>query len=228
MTIRGMLFDIDDTLFDYTSSEHSAVVGHLTAEGLLGRFPSPEAAVARWRDIMEEEYARFLAGEVTFKEQQRLRTARFLGELGIEAEDPDAWFAGYAARRNEKWSAFPDAAPALEALAGRYRLGLISNSSIEHQRGKLSAIGLSGFFEESVILCSHEYGCAKPDPRIFVAGCELLGMEPGEVAYVGDKYDVDALGAKAAGLRAYWLDRKAGGTHVEEGITVITSLAELV
>lgn len=48
---------------------------------------------------------------------------------------------------------------------------------------------------------------AKPDPAIFLAGCDALGLPPAECAYVGDLPDVDALGAHAAGLRAVWLDR---------------------
>ncbi len=78
-------------------------------------------------------------------------------------------------------------------------------------------------------MCSDRHGAAKPAPSIFLAGCTSLGLPPHEVAYVGDKYDLDAVGAHRAGLHAYWLDRAdtGAGTAVGRGIRVIRSLDEL-
>ncbi|MFE3452952.1 HAD family hydrolase [Nonomuraea sp. NPDC059194] len=225
--IRGVLFDIDDTLFDYTSAERAGLLGTLEAEGLLEAFPSPEEAVALWREIMEEEYTRFLVGELTFEEQRLVRVSRFLGRA-VPEEEASAWYAGYAALMNAAWAAFPDAAPVLEALAPRYRLGVVSNSTLSHQLDKLTALGLLGHFGAAAIVCSSEYGKAKPYPGIFLEGCARLGLSPEQVAYVGDKYDVDALGAREAGLRPFWLDRAGGGTRPEAGVTVIGSLEELM
>ncbi|WP_066940164.1 HAD family hydrolase [Microtetraspora fusca] len=235
MTVRGVLFDIDDTLFDYSTSERVGLLKHLAAEELLELFPSPADAVALWRQIMEEEYTRFLAGELTFAGQQLARARRLLAHVGrLPAGDPSddalsVWFARYTTFRKSAWAAFPDAAPALSSLAARYQLGVVSNSTLAHQREKLHAIGLLDHFGDAV-LCSEEHGAPKPDPGIFLAGCALLGLPPHQVAYVGDKYDVDACGARDAGLRAYWLDRTGAGADVPgaDGITVITSLDELV
>ncbi|MER7583880.1 HAD family hydrolase [Kitasatospora sp. NPDC097691] len=233
MPIRGVLFDVDDTLFDYSGSEEAGILAHLRELGLLGRFPEPAAAVALWRGVTQEQYARFLAGELTFAGQQRERIRQFLARLGEEGAErlPDeraaAWFAGYAAHRDAAWAAFPDAAPALAALAPTHRLGIVSNSSLAHQRGKLRAVGLLGHFGDEVLVCSDEHGEAKPAPGIFRAGCERLGLEPHEVAHVGDRYDLDALGARDAGLHAFWLDRTAAGAPVAPGIRVLHSLAAL-
>ncbi|ETK33596.1 HAD family hydrolase [Microbispora sp. ATCC PTA-5024] len=232
MTIRGVLFDVDDTIFDYSSSEETGLIGHLTAEGLLDAFPSPAEAVAVWRQIMEEEYARCLAGELTFAEQQRVRTRRFLthaGRLpdgGMSDAEAAVWFERYGGHREAAWAAFPDAGPVLRKLAPAFKLGVVSNSSLSHQRRKLRMVGLLDHFGEAV-LCSLEHGTSKPDPAIFLAGCALLGLPPHQVAYVGDRYDIDALGARAAGLRPYWLDRAATGTAVVDGVTVVHSLDDL-
>ncbi|MCC5576505.1 HAD family hydrolase [Microtetraspora sp. AC03309] len=237
MTVRGVLFDIDDTLFDYSTSERVGLLKHLAAEELLGLFPSPADAVAIWREIMEEEYARFLAGELTFAGQQLARARRLLahvGQLPADGMDDDAvsvWFARYTEFRKSAWAAFPDAGPALASLATRYRLGVVSNSSLAHQRDKLRAIGLLDHFGDA-ILCSDDHGAPKPDPGIFLAGCALLGLPPHQVAYIGDKYDIDACGARDAGLRAYWIDRAVTGAvpggEITDGVTVIGSLDELV
>ncbi|MEU0542883.1 HAD family hydrolase [Nocardia sp. NPDC005978] len=226
MGIRGILFDVDDTLIDYSATARVGILRHLRAEGLVERFDSEDAAVALWRELEEQEYPRFLAGELTFHGQQLLRTTRFLERIGVRAEDPAAWFAGYAARRDTNWVAFAEVAEALTGLRARTALGVVSNSARDHQMGKLRAVGLHEHFGDA-ILCSAEFGSAKPESAIFLAGCAMLGLPPGEVAYVGDRYDTDGIGARDAGLRAYWLDRTGTGNS-GDGITVIRSLTELV
>jgi putative hydrolase of the HAD superfamily len=233
MAIRGVLFDVDDTLFDYTTSERVGVLKHLAAEGLLELFPSPADAVSLWRQIMEEEYARFLIGELTLAGQQLSRTRRFLAHVGrlpaggVSDDEAADWFAKYTAFRTNTWAAFPDADPTLRKLAPSFRLGVVSNSSLTYQRDKLEIIGLLGHFGDAIV-CSHEHGAPKPDAGIFLAGCALLGLPAREVAYVGDKYEIDAVGAHEAGLRAYWLDRADTGMPPSDGITVIRSLDELM
>jgi putative hydrolase of the HAD superfamily len=48
-------------------------------------------------------------------------------------------------------------------------------------------------------------GVEKPDPAIFVSALEALGVEPAAALYVGDLYEVDVLGARAAGMDAVLL-----------------------
>ncbi|MFF9899129.1 HAD family hydrolase [Streptomyces longispororuber] len=233
MPIQGVLFDVDDTLFDYSTSERAGVLGHLRAQRLLDQFPDPATALAIWRTIMETQYARFLNGELTFIEQRRERTRQFLSHIGqdtsaLSDQEASAWFAEYEAHRNAAWAAFPDAEPVLRKLAPDYRLGIVSNSSADHQRGKLHAIGLLSYFDNTFI-CSDQHGAAKPAASIFLAGCTSIGLPPDEVAYVGDKYTLDAAGAHDAGLHAYWLDRAntSPSNATNDGIRVIHSLDEL-
>lgn len=233
MPIRGVLFDVDDTLFDYSASEEAGVLTQLRAQGLLDRFPDPAAAITLWRAVMQTQYARFLNGELTFSEQRLERARDFLRHLGQDApalsdHESAAWFASLAAHREAAWAAFPDAEPALCKLAPDYRLGIVSNSSVDHQRRKLDSIGLLTYFGDRLI-CSDQHGEPKPVSSIFLAGCASLGLRPHEVAYVGDNYTLDAEGAHNAGLRAYWLDRAttAPGCLTRPAIRVIHSLDEL-
>lgn len=233
MPIKGVLFDVDDTLFDYSTSEEIGVLAHLREQRLLDQFPDPATALAFWRKIMETQYARFLDGELTFTEQRLERTRAFLSHVrqdtsGMSDDDASVWFARYEAHRNAAWASFPDAEPVLRKLAPDYRLGIVSNSSVDHQRDKLRAIGLLAYFDNALV-CSEQHGAAKPAPSIFLAGCTALGLQPHEVAYVGDKYALDAEGAQDAGLHAYWLDRAntSPGQSIRNGIRVIHSLDEL-
>jgi putative hydrolase of the HAD superfamily len=216
MPIRAVLFDIDDTLFDYTGSDSRAALQHIEAERLLSRFPSPEAALVRWREVMEEQFARFLTGEFGFLEHRRERARTFLGTALTDAE-ADVWFGRYVTLYERAWTLFPDVLPALDALApppglrpggAPRRLGALSNSSVANQERKLRRLGIRDRLE--VLLCADELGHAKPAPEAFHAGCEALGLPPGEVAYVGDRHDIDARAADEAGLHGVWLDRTDG------------------
>lgn len=114
--------------------------------------------------------------------------------------------------------------PALDALTAGYRHGVLSNSSSAVQHRKLRRLGLRDRFE--CLLCSEELGHAKPAPEAFLAACDALGLPPHEVAYVGDKPDVDARGAEAAGLFGVWLDRAGDGVAAPD-LRRITALGQL-
>ena len=82
------------------------------------------------------------------------------------------------------------------------------------RQAKLRRTGLDRHFE--VVMTSSTLGAAKPCPEAFLLACELLSADPAPVAHVGDRLDVDAQAATAAGLRGTWLDRdgRGGGDHI--------------
>ncbi|THA24332.1 HAD family hydrolase [Streptomyces sp. RKND-216] len=222
MPIRAVLWDVNDTLFDYTGSDDAAALAHIEAEGLLSRHASPEAALARWRAVMEEQYARFTSGEIAFLDHRRERARQFLGAR-LSDEDADAWFGRYVTRYEAAWTLFPDTVAALDALARSHRHGVLSNSSVRNQDRKLTRLGIRDRFE--VLLCSDRLGVAKPDAAAFLAGCAALDLPPHEVAYVGDRLDLDAEAAVAAGLTGVWPDRNGGSAAAfSPRISVLTDL----
>ncbi|MBT2387446.1 HAD family hydrolase [Streptomyces sp. ISL-11] len=225
MPIRAILWDVDDTLFDYTGSDRAGVLRHLEAEGLLSRYESAERALGLWRSVMEAQYARFTAGELGFREHRRERARAFLG-LPLGDSEADAWFGRYVRHYEACWTLFPDARPALDALAPHLRQAVLSNASTAHQKRKLRTLGIHRRFER--VVGADRLGCAKPAAEAFLTVCARLRLPPGEVAYVGDQLDGDAVGARDAGLCGVWLDR-AGGEDVPlpDGVRRIGGLAEL-
>ncbi|MEU7637184.1 HAD family hydrolase [Streptomyces sp. NPDC059152] len=224
MPLHAVLWDIDDTLFDYTGADRTGVLRHLRTEGLLAAYGGETAALSRWQHAMETEFARFLAGELGFLEQRRARARTFLGTPLTDAE-ADAWFGRYIAHYEASWVLFPDSAPALEALAPLVRQAVLSNSSTANQERKLTALGIRERFE--AVLCADGLGHAKPAPEAFQGACAALGLPPSEVLYVGDRLDIDGLGARDAGLAAVWLDRTGTDERPPPGIHRIRGLAEL-
>jgi putative hydrolase of the HAD superfamily len=100
----------------------------------------------------------------------------------------------------------------------------VTNGEGEPQRAKLAAIGLGERFR--VVVASGEEGVAKPDAEIFGRACERLGVEREETAHVGDRLDLDAEAAAAAGLHGIWLDRLGTGRSSAH-VARISTLHEL-
>ncbi|MFI1810651.1 HAD family hydrolase [Streptomyces sp. NPDC020422] len=223
MTIRAVLWDIDDTIFDYARADHDGMRAHLTAEGLVDGYASVDQALLRWKELTLLHWRRFEADGVDFLEQRRERVRDFLGRPALGAAEADEWFERYLAHYEAAWELFPDAVPVLDLLAGEYRHAVLSNSSIHNQERKLRLLGVRDRFE--AVLCAAELGVAKPAAEAFHAACAALGLAPGEVAYVGDQPDIDARGAAEAGLVGIWLDRADTGGRPE--LTRITDLHQL-
>ncbi|GGX21626.1 HAD family hydrolase [Streptomyces lomondensis] len=226
MSIHAVVWDVDDTLFDYTTADRLGMRAHLAAEGLLDDYESVDQALARWREITDLQWARFAAGEATFEAQRRDRVRMFLGQELTDA-GADAWFTRYIAHYEAVWALFPDVLPVLDALAASHRHAVLSNSSLQVQDRKLRALGVHDRFE--TILCAAELGVSKPQAGAFLAACDFLGLPPHQVAYVGDHPEIDGRGAADAGLLSVWIDR--GGLYATVDPPVgphrIASLAEL-
>ncbi|MFF1682801.1 HAD family hydrolase [Streptomyces sp. NPDC058256] len=227
MSIKALVWDVDDTLFDYTGADRAGMRGHLAVEGLLDGYESVEQALSRWREITDVQWARFAAGESDWQGQRRDRVREFLGEPLSDAE-ADGWFQRYAGHYEAAWALFSDVLPALDALAASHRHAVLSNSSLHNQDRKLRVLGVRDRFE--TVLCAAELGVSKPAEAAFHAACESLGLPPHQVAYVGDHPEIDGRGAADAGLLSIWIDR--GGAHTApeggpRGPHRIASLAEL-
>ena len=103
------------------------------------------------------------------------------------------------------FTAFADAAPALDALAAQgRRLAVVSNWDVSLPP-VLLRLGLAGQLE--LVVHSAGVGASKPDPRLFLVALDRLALPPDECVHVGDDPVNDCEGAARAGLRAILVDR---------------------
>lgn len=223
MPIRAVLWDIDDTIFDYAGADRAGMSAHLAGEGLPDAYRDTGEALAAWKRITEVHWARVAEGLTDFQGQRRDRVRDFLGRPAMSDAEADDWFGRHLVHYEAAWALFPDTLPALDLLAGDYRHAVLSNSSLANQERKLRALGVRDRFE--AVVCAIDIGFHKPEARAFLAACEVLGLRPEEVAYVGDQPDIDARGAAEAGLTGVWLDRAGLGGRPE--LTRITGLDQL-
>jgi putative hydrolase of the HAD superfamily len=192
--VRAVLFDAGNTLVFLDYARMAAAV----AEEL--RLPLTGDALA----AVAPEAARAMEG---IRATDRQRADAYLEALfiraGVGAERMDEvrrCLVRLHAERHLWCSVSPGTRDALARLrAGGLRLGVVSNSD-GRVEAALEAAELLEFFE--VVIDSALAGVEKPDPAIFHAALEALGVPARDTLYVGDLYDVDVVGARAAGMHA--------------------------
>jgi putative hydrolase of the HAD superfamily len=228
--LRAVLFDLDGTLMNHEAARTAGLHAHLS--GWLPGLEVDEASRLdeEWQRLEAVHYDEYTRGECTFAEQRRRRVQGMRAALGREPAGEltaDAWFGSYLRHYRAAWSAFDDVPPTLAALTAAHpslALGVVTNGEGEPQRAKLAAIGLSERFR--LVVASGEEDVAKPDARIFELACERLGVERERTAHVGDRLDLDAEAAVAAGLHGVWLDRH-GTARSPAHVVRIQALHEL-
>ncbi|HEY2506488.1 MAG TPA: HAD family hydrolase [Streptosporangiaceae bacterium] len=216
--LRGVLFDLDDTLVDHQSAADAAV---LAWAGELG--VGDEHVTVRWARISEVHYGRYQRRELSFAQQRRARVREFVG-ADVSDREADALFAGYLERYEAGWTVFDDAIPALRRVrAAGLTAAVFTNGDERHQRFKLSKLGLSD--EIDILIASSGLPAGKPDPRAFAHALSRAGLTAGEALMVGDSLEKDVLGAIGAGLGAVLVDRY--DRCLAAGVPRISSLREL-
>lgn len=214
-----VLFDLFDTLvrFDRGRLPRVLVSGREVRSSVGSLYPV--AAEALPGVTLDAFYDAFLA---SYREAERRREAdhrevpapeRFgfcYARLGVDpATVPTALTARlieiHAACLAEVAEPLPGRRALLDWLVGRYRLGLVSN--FDHSpavRRILADAGILDYFEAIVI--SDAVGWRKPSPRIFETVFAQLGVRAPECLFVGDRPEIDVVGAKAVGMDVAWMN----------------------
>jgi len=216
-----IFFDIDGTLLDDRKAIDSGLDAlHTRFTAALGL--SRDELTARWHELLDQHFPRFLVGKMSMQEQRRERMRALIGDQGDE--QLDAAFEVYLGGYEQGWTPFSDVTAVLSGLSEP--LGVITNGNSEQQAAKLARTGLASLF--SVVVISEEVGVAKPDRRIFEEACRRAVVPLTDAVHVGDDWDKDVAGSLAAGLRPIWLRRGARSPgDLSQRVCVIDTLYEL-
>jgi putative hydrolase of the HAD superfamily len=207
---RAILFDLDDTLWPIAPVIVSAEVALHDWLALHAPRVAQQFGIADLRAQRLARLERQPGLHVDLGELRRLCLHDAFEQAGEDRANVDGAMRHFFAARNAV-TLYADVLPGLRRLKGQMLVGSISNGNAD-----LAAIGLAEHF--SVSLAAAQFGSAKPDPAIFHAACEALGVAPHEAVYVGDDLHCDVVGAQNAGLRAVWLKRGDGRIQQQETI----------
>jgi putative hydrolase of the HAD superfamily len=217
-----IFFDIDATLLDHERAEKLGARNfyrHHRAQ----LNANEDDFIKQWNVYSEKFYEKFLAKELSFQDQRRMRIKTFFGHH-LSDEECDHTYLDYLKFYQANWTVFCDVIPCIELLKNLgHSLGIISNGHYSQQIKKLKKTGIRDYFD--VIITSSEVGEAKPNKHIFIEACRQAHIQREKCYYIGDKLETDAIGSKKAGMIGIWLNRKDKTTSPE--IHTINNLNEL-
>jgi putative hydrolase of the HAD superfamily len=198
--IKTIFFDLDDTLFDHTRAQRSALRQMLRR--LPGRSPSVETELflRTYDRINAELWYSMAAGRISAAQLKVMRLQQTFAELNIPPVNFQTLSHTYLQIYNQQTFAVDHADIIINYLHGRYVLGILSNGFDDIQEAKLDRMALQGCFDYCIY--SGQAGAMKPSPAIFDAALSACGNRPDEAVYVGDCYATDVVGAKRAGWSA--------------------------
>ena len=212
LTVKGVFFDLFGTLLVY-GDMRAAWSGWLTSFHASLR----AHGLSLSEDIFAQECERFFGQEEpprgdnnsTVFERRIDRLCARLG-LSIGLSEITRIADHIVAVWHEHVQLDPDAEAVLHSVGKSKTLALVSNfDHPPHVRRTLMEYRLTGCFESIVI--SGEVGVKKPDPRIFAPALSQTGLQPTEVAYVGDTEE-DVAAARSAGMIPVLIQRGSSGT----------------
>jgi len=219
--ISALVFDAYGTIFDVHSVTRLAE----------SYFPGRGAALsAAWRGKqLEYTWQRSLMGRYEDFSRVTLAALEWTFEhLGLQPEDSQ--------RRGlldeyRKLATFPEVPAALEALALRRPLAILSNGHPDMLNAVVDHAGLRERFRGGV-LSVHAAKVFKPAPAVYRLAEDALGLPRTLTGFVSSN-GWDAAGAKAFGFRVFWVNRgkmpvERLGVRPDETIPDLTALTELL
>ncbi|MDQ0495350.1 YjjG family noncanonical pyrimidine nucleotidase [Paenibacillus brasilensis] len=209
MKYEVILFDVDDTLFDFKKAERHALQNTFTQFGL------PEGATEYKASYDEINSALWREAEEGHISPADLRVERFKRLFAVHELDfnPDAFSAAYLRYLGEGAFLIDGAVEICEKLSDR-RLAIITNGIKEVQTSRIQLSPLRSVFEQVII--SEEVGCQKPQAAIFdYAFTKLAISDKSKVLMIGDSLTSDIQGGNNYGIDSCWFN-PSGKTNTSE------------
>ena len=224
---KWLLFDADNTLFDFDAAQDFSLTRTLSYYGLE---PTAERK-GRFKVINGALWAAFDRGEISQEALVVERYRQFLAQEGVEG-DPATWndYGLHALAENPLL--IPGAERLCRNLSEKYTLALVTNGVDYVQRSRLEASPLARYFGDRVYI-SGEMGCHKPEKAYFDKVLETLGAtkHKADVLVIGDSLTSDIRGAFNSRLDSVWLrwpTAKAGPVYPTYQVDNLAQLGELL
>ena len=221
-----LLFDADNTLFDFNAAELAAH-RHLCAK--FGLAFSQER-YALYHRCNEELWEDFNQGRCTKEFLLVERFRRYLALTG-EAGDPEALNQEHLLALGTSAILFPDALEVCRALSRGHRLYIITNAVESVQRARFAKSEITPYFQGFFI--SETIGCGKPERAYFdYVLAHIPGARREGCLVIGDSLTSDIQGANNAALPCCRLNREGrprpGGLRIDYEIRSLGELPGLL
>ena len=197
-----LLFDADNTLFDFEAANHNAFAKTCEYCGLT----YSDELYEFYESINRPLWHQLDRGEVTKEFLVVERFRRFLAQLGID-RDPTECNRIQLTNLGLSTALLPHALEVVQKLSQTHKLYIVTNAVASVQRARLSASEIAPYITAAFI--SEEAGAAKPSPAYFdYVMARIDGITQDNCLVIGDSLSSDIQGANNAGLDSCWYNLK--------------------
>lgn len=222
-----LLFDADDTLFDFPQASARAFSIMCRTHDI----PDTPEVYQLYHEINQVLWEAFDKGEVTKEFLTLERYVRFLKTLGLE-RDPAQCNRDYLAALGQVVFPLPHAEEVCRTLAVRgHELYIVTNAVASVQRSRLRSCAFGGLFTDAFI--SEEAGASKPHKAYYdYVRTRVPAITPENTLVIGDSLTTDIQGANNAGLPCCWFNPTGGprrnGLQIDYEIADLRELLDIV
>lgn len=215
-----ILFDADDTLFDFKRSEHEAVKDVLS----LVRLPETDEIIEKYSEINKGYWKMLERGEITKKDLFIARWNAFLDFYGLKDADAEMIAKHYLKSLSQKCYLLDGAEELCRNLYGKFRLFIVTNGYAIVQHGRFDKSPIRKYFEDMFI--SEEMGAEKPSKEYFDAVfSKIPNFDKNRTIIIGDSLSSDIKGGINAGIDTCWYNPK--GAHAPEELSITYTVRKL-
>jgi len=219
-----IVFDLDDTLYDL--SEPFRRAHRELFEETLGE--DCEELFRMSRIYSDEVLALEKEGKIASKDAFFLRIHRTYQDVGMDMDRAIADCFEEKYRYYQNHIVMPEEIKKMldDCKQAGHTMALLTNGNLKGQGVKIRALNIMNWFAEENIFVSEITGFHKPALGTFLYVQEHLGVEPQEIWYVGDTYEVDVLGGKRAGWNVIWFNHRKRLVPEDNMADVVVHTAE--
>jgi FMN phosphatase YigB (HAD superfamily)/rhamnose utilization protein RhaD (predicted bifunctional aldolase and dehydrogenase) len=204
MFYKGIIFDLDNTLYDYDLCHDKAikeVFNYIIQNNNTLIFSYIEDVYKKIYKNLKNEL-----GHTASSHNKSIYFKQLLETLNIN-------LSLFSVINNLYWQTFY---VNLVCFDGVYdfiiwnknngiKIGILTDYETEYQINKLDKLGLLKYID--IIVTSEEVGIEKPSTKMFFNILEKMGLSSNEVIMIGDNYDKDIKGALNVGIKSYWFNK---------------------
>ncbi len=189
--LRAVVFDLDNTLFDFISMKEKAVEAAAWAMIDAGLPMTPEEVTRKIFQVYEAEGIEF---------QNVFDTVLMEATGSVDSKILAAGIVAYRRVREAMLVPFPHTMSTLVALVKRgIKIAVVSDAPSVQAWLRLCYLQLQDLFD--TVVTFDDTGERKPSPQPYRLALSRIGVHPSEALMVGDWIDRDLLGAKRLGMR---------------------------
>ncbi|MBO4324413.1 MAG: HAD-IA family hydrolase [Lachnospiraceae bacterium] len=219
---RYLLIDFDNTLMDFTKTEHLALIK--AVKDCCGR-DIGAAETALYHRINDSYWKRLERREVTREQLKFGRFSDFTQAIGITDTDVNVLNKYYMDCLSGTSVEYPDSFAACRELAERYDLYIITNGTTYIQKARLEGTTFKNYIKKMFI--SDEIGADKPAPAFFEPVVKEIGdTDLRHYLVVGDSVSSDILFGRKVGIDTCFVGQEGSGADYT--IAGIGELPELL